>query len=220
MTDNVILYNTEDGRSQFRLALSDGTVWLSQAEMAALFETTPQNITQHIRTVYAADELSEGTTVKENLTVQTEGERRIRRRIAVYRLEMVLAVGYRVRSPRGVQFRRPPRRRTSDGGARPRNRSGSRASPNRNDVARSAARQTALSRRGLRQQPIIVAVGQNQTAQRLHVAFVFGADHAGVGNAHQIERRLDPPGPRAGRSHRLVNLPDLNLLPAHRLSGP
>jgi hypothetical protein len=106
MTDNVILYNTEDGRSQFRLALSDGTVWLSQGEMAALFETSPQNITQHIRTIYAADELEREATCKEYLQVQTEGERQIRRRIAVYRLEMVLAVGYRVRSPRGVQFRR------------------------------------------------------------------------------------------------------------------
>lgn len=106
MTDNIILYNTEDGRAQFRLAVSDGSVWLTQSEMAALFETTPQNITQHIRAVYVANEQDREATCKESLQVQIEGGRQIRRRIAVYRLEMVLAVGYRVRSPRGAQFRR------------------------------------------------------------------------------------------------------------------
>jgi hypothetical protein len=106
MSGEIILYNTEDGRTRLRLEVADGTVWLSQAEMAELFQTTPQNITQHIRAVYAAGELEREATCKELLQVQSEGGRRVQRRIVVYRLEMILAVGYRVRSPRGSQFRR------------------------------------------------------------------------------------------------------------------
>ena len=106
MSDAMILYNTEDGGTQLRLKIQDGTVWLTQAEMAELFQTTPQNVTQHIRTLYGDGELDRETTCKDFLQVQTEGERQVQRRVAVYRLEMVLAVGYRVRSPRGSQFRR------------------------------------------------------------------------------------------------------------------
>jgi hypothetical protein len=106
MSGEVILYNTEDGHTQLRLEVVDGTVWLSQAEMAGLFQTTPQNITQHIRTLYGDGELERDATCKDFLQVQTEGERQVQRRVSVYRLEMILAVGYRVRSPRGTQFRR------------------------------------------------------------------------------------------------------------------
>lgn len=106
MSGTVILYNTEDGRAQFRLEVVDGTVWMSQAAMAELFDTTPQNITQHIRAIYTGAELDRGATCKESFQVRQEGARTIKRRIAVYRLEMILAVGYRVRSPRGAQFRR------------------------------------------------------------------------------------------------------------------
>jgi len=106
MSGEVILYNTEDGRTQLRLEVVDGTVWLSQAELAELFQTTKQNVSVHVRNILAEGELTAEATVKEYLTVQTEGERQVQRRITVYRLEMVLAVGYRVRSPRGTQFRR------------------------------------------------------------------------------------------------------------------
>lgn len=106
MSGDVILYNTEDGRTQLRLEVRDGTVWLSQAEMAELFQATKQNISVHIRNILSEGELLPEATVKEYLTVQMEGERQVQRRITVYRLEMVLAVGYRVRSPRGSQFRR------------------------------------------------------------------------------------------------------------------
>lgn len=106
MSGTVILYNTEDGRAQLRLEVVDGTVWMSQAAMAELFDTTKQNVSLHIRNILAEGELSPQATVKDSLTVQTEGARTIKRRIAVYRLEMILAVGYRVRSPRGAQFRR------------------------------------------------------------------------------------------------------------------
>lgn len=102
----LILYRTEDGRADIQLRAVDGTVWLSQAEMADLFDTTPQNITQHIRAVYAEGELDEAATCKDYLQVQTEGGREVRRSLKNYRLEMILAVGFRVRSPRGNQFRR------------------------------------------------------------------------------------------------------------------
>lgn len=106
MSGAVILYNTEDGRAQFRLEVVDGTVWMSQAAMAELFDTTKQNVSLHIRNILAEGELSSQATVKDSLTVQIEGGRQIKRQLTVYRLEMILAVGYRVRSPRGAQFRR------------------------------------------------------------------------------------------------------------------
>ena len=102
----IILYSTEDGVARIRLRAEDGTVWLSQAEMADLFATSPQNITQHIRSIYDAGEVEQEATCKDHLQVQTEGGRQVQRQIAVYRLEVILAVGYRVRSPRGTQFRR------------------------------------------------------------------------------------------------------------------
>ncbi|MXY66542.1 virulence RhuM family protein [Candidatus Poribacteria bacterium] len=102
----IILYNTEDGQAEIWLHAVDGTVWLSQMEMAELFQTTKQNISLHVRNILGEGELDAVSTVKEYLTVQTEGKRQIRRPVTFYRLEMVLAVGYRVRSPRGTQFRR------------------------------------------------------------------------------------------------------------------
>jgi hypothetical protein len=102
----LILYRTEDGQAEIHLRAVDGTVWLSQIEMAQLFDTTKQNVSLHIRNVLSEGELSEEATVKESLTVQTEGRRQVSRSVQLYRLEMILAVGYRVRSPRGSQFRR------------------------------------------------------------------------------------------------------------------
>ncbi|MDZ5646980.1 virulence RhuM family protein [Nitrospirillum sp. BR 11828] len=106
MTGAFILYNTEDGQAQVRLQVLDGTVWLSQLEMAALFLTTKQNVSVHVRNILAEGELTADRTVKENLTVQTEGGRQVRRTVTLYGLDMILAVGFRVRSPRGTQFRR------------------------------------------------------------------------------------------------------------------
>ena len=101
----IILYQTEDGQSRIQVRLEGGTVWLSQALMAELFLTTPQNITIHIGEIYKDGELSEAATCKEHLQVRQEGSRVVRRQIKLYNLDMILAVGYRVRSPRGVQFR-------------------------------------------------------------------------------------------------------------------
>ncbi len=101
----IILYQTDDGQSRIQVRLEGGTVWLSQALMAELFLTTPQNITIHIGEIYKDGELSTVATCKEHLQVRQEGSRAVRRQIKLYNLDMILAVGYRVRSPRGVQFR-------------------------------------------------------------------------------------------------------------------
>jgi hypothetical protein len=104
-TGKLVLYATDDGSTQFFLRAENGTVWLPQAEIAELFQTTPQNITQHIKTIYGEGEASEEATCKSDLQVQTEGTRQVRRTIKSYNLDLILAVGYRVKSPRGVQFR-------------------------------------------------------------------------------------------------------------------
>ena len=101
----VILYTTDDGLTKIELQFEEGTVWLTQLELADLFQTSKQNISKHIKAIYADQELIEAATVNQKLTVQTEGGREITRKIAVYNLDVILAVGYRVRSVRGVQFR-------------------------------------------------------------------------------------------------------------------
>lgn len=102
----LILYTTEDGQSRIQLLADNDTVWLTQLEMAELFSATKQNISLHLRNIFADGELDPKATVKESLTVQKEGGREVRRALTLYNLDAILAVGYRVRSPRGVQFRR------------------------------------------------------------------------------------------------------------------
>lgn len=102
---NVIIYRTDDGKSAIELHLENDTVWLTQLELAELFETSKQNISKHIRAILEDGELCEDATVNYKLTVQKEGNRRVQRQVAYYNLDMILALGYRVRSPRGIQFR-------------------------------------------------------------------------------------------------------------------
>jgi len=102
----LILYRTDDGRTEVHLRAAEGTVWMTQGEMAELFDTTKQNVSLHIRNILQDNELRAEGTVKDYLTVQTEGTRTVNRSVQLYRLEMILAVGFRVRSPRGSQFRR------------------------------------------------------------------------------------------------------------------
>ena len=99
----LILYTTDDGRSQIKLRAEDQTVWLTQLEMAELFDATKQNISLHLRNIFEDGELSEVSVVKESLTTAADGKRY---QTKLYKLDAILAVGYRVRSPRGVQFRR------------------------------------------------------------------------------------------------------------------
>ena len=106
MNNEIIIYNTEDGTTQIKLQLENGTVWLSQLEIAELFNSTKQNISKHIKAIFEEGELLEDATVNYQLTVQTEGQRNVNRKVAYYSLDMILAIGYRVRSSRGMEFRR------------------------------------------------------------------------------------------------------------------
>jgi hypothetical protein len=105
-TSNLLIYQTEDGHTRIDVRLEDGTVWLSQAAMAELFQVTPQNITVHLRNIYNEGELDTGATCKEYLQVRSEGNRRVNRTLMHYSLDAIIAVGYRIRSHRGTQFRR------------------------------------------------------------------------------------------------------------------
>ena len=102
MTD-LILYTTEDGRSQIKLRAKDETVWLTQLEMAELFASSKQNIGQHLKSIFEEGELVEASVVKQHFTTAADGKTYSTK---LYNLDAILAVGYRVRSPRGVQFRR------------------------------------------------------------------------------------------------------------------
>lgn len=106
MSENdLILYTTQDGQAQFVLRELGGQLWLTQAEIADLYQITPQAITQHIKLIYQENELTEMATCKEYLQVQNEGEREVKRQLKHYSLPMIIAIGYRVRSTRGTQFR-------------------------------------------------------------------------------------------------------------------
>ncbi|GCD52030.1 virulence RhuM family protein [Acetobacter pasteurianus] len=102
----IILYTTEDGKQTIQLRAVKGTVWLSQAEMADLFEVNVPAVSKHIANIFADDELEPSTTVSKMEIVRFEGERRVARNVDHYCLDMILAVGFRVRGPRGTQFRR------------------------------------------------------------------------------------------------------------------
>jgi len=106
ISSDFLLYQTEDGQTRIEVRLQDESVWMTQAMMAELFQTTTQNITLHIKAIYREGELQEAATCKEYLQVQTEGKRNISRARKFYNLPVIMAVGYRVRSHRGTQFRR------------------------------------------------------------------------------------------------------------------
>lgn len=101
----VILYQTVDGRTRLDVRMEAESVWLTQAQMAELFQTTPQNITIHLAALYEERELAEGATCKEYLQVRREGDRDVQRSLKHYNLDVIISVGYRVRSHRGTQFR-------------------------------------------------------------------------------------------------------------------
>ena len=100
-----VLYTTDDGLTRVEMRAVGGSLWLSQAKIATLFQTTPQNITQHVKAIYAEGEADPEATCKSGLQVRQEGGRQVRRTVQHYSLEVILAVGYRARSARGTQFR-------------------------------------------------------------------------------------------------------------------
>jgi prophage maintenance system killer protein len=101
----VILYKTPDGKIELDVKLEDETVWLTQAQMAKLFNQTKQTVSMHIGNIYKEGELLRNSTVRKFLTVQTEGKRKIVRQIDYYNLDVIISIGYRVKSKRGTQFR-------------------------------------------------------------------------------------------------------------------
>jgi hypothetical protein len=105
-SSQILFYQAEDGRSRIEVRLDEGTVWLTQALIAELYQTSIPNINMHIRNIFLDGECTPASTIKEYLTVRTEGSRKIGRSLEYYNLDMILAIGYRVRSSRGVQFRR------------------------------------------------------------------------------------------------------------------
>jgi len=100
-----LLYQTEDGQSRVEVRLQDETVWLTQPSMAELFQTTQQNISQHIRNIFTEGELTPEATHKKFLSVRREGSRDIRRKLDFYNLDMIISVGYRVKSLIATRFR-------------------------------------------------------------------------------------------------------------------
>lgn len=100
----IIIYHPEESL-ELEVRLEEETIWLTQAQMAQLFQTTPQNITFHVKNIYAEQELEAESTCKDFLQVRAEGNRMINRIQKFYNLDVVISVGYRVKSKRGTQFR-------------------------------------------------------------------------------------------------------------------
>jgi hypothetical protein len=101
----IVIYQLADQSIKFEVRIEDETVWLTQAQMAELFISSKQNISLHINNIFKEGELEAESTVKEYLTVQKEGLRNIKRKVAIYNLDVIISVGYRVKSQRGTQFR-------------------------------------------------------------------------------------------------------------------
>lgn len=102
---DILIYQTEDGNTKIDVRLENETVWMTQKAIAELYQSSPQNITLHIKNIYEEAELQEESTCKYYLQVQNEGSREVKRNAKHYNLEMIIAIGYRVRSHRGTQFR-------------------------------------------------------------------------------------------------------------------
>ena len=103
MEDELIIYNTDDGKADVKLYSKDGVIWMNQQQMSLLFDTSKQNISLHILNILKEKELEESSVVKDYLTTASDGKHY---NVTYYALPMVIAVGFRVRSPRGTQFRK------------------------------------------------------------------------------------------------------------------
>ncbi|MFY9463761.1 MAG: RhuM family protein [Sediminibacterium sp.] len=104
-TGEIIIYQAPDGQTAIDVKLEDETVWLTQSQMQQLFQQTKQNMSLHIKNIFNEQELDREATVKESLTVQKEGKRSVKRKIEYYSLDVIISVGYRVKSQNGTQFR-------------------------------------------------------------------------------------------------------------------
>ncbi|PCF41467.1 virulence RhuM family protein [Staphylococcus delphini] len=105
MSSNFLMYQTEDGQTKIELRLEDETVWMTQKSLADLYQKSIKTISEHIKHIYDEGELTKEATIRKSQIVQTEGDREVTRESNFYNLEVIIAVGYRVRSHRGTQFR-------------------------------------------------------------------------------------------------------------------
>ena len=103
--DQIVIYQTEDGQTQIDVRLENETVWLTQAQMAELFKSSRTNVLEHIQHIYEDEELEKEATCRNFRQVRQEGKRTVNRTIIMYNLDMIISVGYRVNSKRGVKFR-------------------------------------------------------------------------------------------------------------------
>jgi prophage maintenance system killer protein len=103
--NEIIIYTTPDGKETFEVNLKKDTVWLSQKQMAELFEKNTDTIGLHIKNIFSTKELNENSTTEKYSVVQIEGNRKVERKIKFYNLDLIISVGYRVNSKRGTQFR-------------------------------------------------------------------------------------------------------------------
>ena len=106
INDNtVLIYQDENGITRISVLFSEEDIWLTQAQIAELYDTTQQNISQHIEGIYSDEELEREGTYKKFLLVRTEGNRQVKRNIDHFNLDMIISVGYRVKSKQGILFR-------------------------------------------------------------------------------------------------------------------
>ena len=101
----IVIYQTPDGNTQIDVRLENETVWLTQAQMAQLFKSSRTNILEHIQYIYEVEELEKEATCRNFRQVRQEGKRMVNRTMTMYNLDMIISVGYRVNSKRGVKFR-------------------------------------------------------------------------------------------------------------------
>ena len=112
--NDIIIYKTSDKKTQIEVKIEGETVWLNQKQMADLFQNTVPNINIHIKNIYKEKELTKKATIKESLIVQKEGKREISRNVSLYNLDVIISVGYRVKSKRGTEFRQWATQRLND----------------------------------------------------------------------------------------------------------
>ncbi|HZV71029.1 MAG TPA: virulence protein RhuM/Fic/DOC family protein [Saprospiraceae bacterium] len=112
--NEIVIYQTPDKQTEIEVTFDEETVWLSQKQMADLMRSTVPNINMHIRTIYEEKELKKKPTIKKSLIVQNEGNRLITREIELYNLDVIISVGYRIKSNRGTQFRQWATQRLKD----------------------------------------------------------------------------------------------------------
>ena len=105
LENKIVIYQTEDGQTQIDVRMENETVWLTQAQMAELFQTDRTSIVRHINNIYKVEELERDATCAKIAQVQEEGDRTVRRLVPYFNLDMIISVGYRVNSKRGVKFR-------------------------------------------------------------------------------------------------------------------